>query len=90
MHRYKMSTHGCMLNAYTCMHDHILLLINLYSMQIYAMFIKYMYNVFLKYVSQNNKESTVYSNVCLFQNYFPIRNKLILKIHGLHVLKSTN
>lgn len=54
------------------------------------MFIKYMYNVFLKYVSQNNKESTVYSNVCLFQNYFPIRNKLILKIHGLHVLKSTN
>lgn len=38
------------------------------------MFIKYMYNVFLKYVSQNHKESTVYSNVCLFQNYFPIRN----------------
>lgn len=72
------------------MYDHILLLINLYSVQIYAMFIKYMYNVFLKYVSQNHKESTVYPNVSLFQNYFPIRNKWIKKkIHGLHVLKST-
>lgn len=32
----------------TYMYEHILLLINLYSMQIYAMFIKYMYNVFRK------------------------------------------